>query len=66
MSNATPTLINDLLNGAAAHADSINSNDAHIESLQDLMITAWELLTPDQRQALASSEIGVKLAGYAL
>lgn len=60
MSNVAPTLIHDLLNDAAAHADSTNSNDAHIESLQEMMIAAWEILTPDQRQALASSEIGIK------
>lgn len=62
--NSEKSIINALLDGATAHADRAGSNDAHIECLQELLVEALRLMSPDQREALTATEIGMKLTSH--
>ncbi len=62
--NSQESIINTLLDGATAHADRAGGNDAHIECLQELVVAAFGLMSPDQREALTSTEIGMKLTRH--
>ncbi|MEX6780351.1 hypothetical protein [Pseudomonas aeruginosa] len=62
--NSEQSIINALLDGATAHADRAGGNDDHIECLQELLVAALGLMSPDQLEALTATEIGMKLTSH--
>ncbi|EPV8691060.1 hypothetical protein ACWAUP_004775 [Pseudomonas aeruginosa] len=56
MSTTSQNTLNSLISAASAYGD-LQGNDAHVETLESLVIAAWAVMTDEQKAALLSSAV---------
>lgn len=56
MSTTSQISLNMLISAASAHGDR-HGNDAHIETLESLVIAAWAVMTDEQKVAMLKSDV---------
>jgi len=60
MSTTSQNSLNSLISAASAHGDR-HGNDAHVETLESLVIAAWAVMTDEQKAALLNSDLCIEL-----